>query len=898
MDKDGTLVSKPPLLDGTNYDYWKSRMTAFLKSIDSRTWKAVLRGWEHPKIKDANGADTEELKPEEDWTPAEDTLALGNNKSLNALFNGVDKNMFRLIKQCTVAKDAWEILKTTHEGTSKVKSSRLQLLLTKFENLRMKEEETIYDFHMNILDLANSFDSLGERLSDEKMVRKILRSLPKRFDMKVTAIEESQDIASMKVEEVIGSLQTIEMNFSNKPEKKEKSIVLSSNTDNEEADEEDLSDDIALLGKQFKRILKNVGRKSNVEHIEFDIRKQGNTSSKTKTDNKLIQDRDIQCRECEGYGHYRSECPTYLKRQKKGLSVSWSDEDDSVNELASNSSNQVNAMTGVCLSDNESCDEDLTYEELASAYRKLCIKSEEVCRKNTQLETTINQLKSEKSTAGEQRAIIEQLKMKEQKLQAKVTSLEDEVKLVTSNLEIMTKFVRMLGTGTKKLNEILSNRNHANDPTGVGYGVTYNNETLESTFVPARNRTDFKMLPHPTPHQKPVNKRKSTSLKCHYCGKYGHIKSFCYKLYGRLKKGSQSQTRAYQTKAKVKKELKPRVQEAAHIAHTSLRASSREDWYFDSGCSRHMTGVETYLKDIQSYTTNYVTFGDGAKGKIKGIERLHNNGLPNLDDVLLVKGLKTNLISISQLCDQGLKVDFTKNECLVTIDKGEPLMKGERSKDNCYLWIPPETAHSTTCLMSQKDEAKLWHQKLGHLHLRGMMKLISKEAIRGLPKLTIEEKDICGECQIGKQIKMSHPMLPHQGTSRVLELLHMDLMGPMQVESLGGSRYAFVVVDDFSRYTWISFLKEKSDTFEEFKDLCTRLQREKDSPIIRIRSDHGKEFQNSKFAEFCSTEGIAHEFSSPITPQQNGVVERKNRTIQEAARVMLHAKKLPYYFWV
>jgi hypothetical protein len=80
-----------------------------------------------------------------------------------------------------------------------------------------------------------------------------------------------------------------------------------------------------------------------------------------------------------------------------------------------------------------------------------------------------------------------------------------------------------------------------------------------------------------------------------------------------------------------------------------------------------------------------------------------------------------------------------------------------------------------------------------------MMKLISKEAIRGLPKLTIEEKDICGECQIGKQIKMSHPMFPHQGTSRVLELLHMDLMGPMQVESLGGSRYAFVVVDDFSR---------------------------------------------------------------------------------------------------
>jgi hypothetical protein len=236
-------------------------MTAFLKSIDSRTWKAMLRGWEHPKIKDANGADTEELKLEEDWTPAEDTLALGNNKALNALFIGVDKNMFRLIKQCTVAKDAWEILKTTHEGTSKVKSSRLQLLHSKFENLRMKEEETIYDFHMSVLDLANSFDSLGERLSDEKMVRKILRSLPKRFDMKVTAIEEAQNIASMKVEEVVGSLQTIEMNFSDKIEKKGKNIAFTSNTDNEEDDEEDLSKDIVLLGRQFNKILKSVDRR-------------------------------------------------------------------------------------------------------------------------------------------------------------------------------------------------------------------------------------------------------------------------------------------------------------------------------------------------------------------------------------------------------------------------------------------------------------------------------------------------------------------------------------------------------------------------------------------------------------------------------------------------------------
>jgi len=191
-------------------------MCAFLKFIDSKTWKAVLKGWEHPVALDADGNKTTVLKPEEEWTTVEDELALGNSKALNALFNGVDKNMFRLIKQCTVAKDVWEILKTAHEGTTKVKSAKLQLLTTKFENLRMLEDESIQDYHLNILDIANAFDSLGEKISNEKLVRKILRSLPKRFDMKVIAIEEVQDISNMKVDELIGSLQNFEIMINNR----------------------------------------------------------------------------------------------------------------------------------------------------------------------------------------------------------------------------------------------------------------------------------------------------------------------------------------------------------------------------------------------------------------------------------------------------------------------------------------------------------------------------------------------------------------------------------------------------------------------------------------------------------------------------------------------------------
>jgi len=308
-----------------------------------------------------------------------------------------------------------------------------------------------------------------------------------------------------------------------------------------------------------------------------------------------------------------------------------------------------------------------------------------------------------------------------------------------------------------------------------------------------------------------------------------------HKLYG--------DPRLYQPRpvvSMVKKEWRPKC--VGLIAHTSLRASSSEDWYFDSGCSRHMTRVDKFLENVRPYAKSYVTFGDRAKGKIIGIRNLFSEGSPRLDIVLLVKGLASNLISISQLCDQGLSVNFSKTECQIIDGEGKLSMKGKRSKDNCYLWVSQEQTLISSCMLSKDEQVRLWHQKLGHLNMQGMKKAISLEAIRGIPKLQITEGSICGECQVGKKTRMSHPRLEHQGTSKVLELLYIDLMGPMQVANIGGKRYVLVVVDDFSRFTWVNFIREKSDTFESFKELCIQLQRERDRGIVKIRSDHGTKF--------------------------------------------------------
>ncbi|KAA0040128.1 gag-pol polyprotein [Cucumis melo var. makuwa] len=200
-------TTRPPVLDGGNCGCWKSRMEAFLMSLDMRSWRVIISGWEHPNEKDETGKVTQ--KSELKWTSEEDDAALGNSHALNELFNVVDQNIFKLINTYKSAKAACDILKVAYEGISKVKMSRLQILTSRFEALQMTEDETIVEFNVRVLDIINKSDALGKKMSDSKLVQKVLRSLPSRFNMKVTAIEEANDLPKMKLDELFGSLRTL-----------------------------------------------------------------------------------------------------------------------------------------------------------------------------------------------------------------------------------------------------------------------------------------------------------------------------------------------------------------------------------------------------------------------------------------------------------------------------------------------------------------------------------------------------------------------------------------------------------------------------------------------------------------------------------------------------------------
>jgi transposase InsO family protein len=169
--------------------------------------------------------------------------------------------------------------------------------------------------------------------------------------------------------------------------------------------------------------------------------------------------------------------------------------------------------------------------------------------------------------------------------------------------------------------------------------------------------------------------------------------------------------------------------------------------------------------------------------------------------------------------------------------------------------------------------------------------------INGLTKLKREQDIVCSPCIHGKIVAGSHARITNVMTNAPGQLLHLYTVGPSRVQSFGGKWYVLVIFDDYYRYSWVYFMASKDEAFSHFKSLVHRLNVEHPGSSKKIRSDNGTEFKNSYFNHFCDDLAIEHQFSSPYVPQQNGVVERKNRTLVEMARTMLDEFSTPRKFW-
>ncbi|GJR30932.1 putative ribonuclease H-like domain-containing protein [Tanacetum coccineum] len=326
----------------------------------------------------------------------------------------------------------------------------------------------------------------------------------------------------------------------------------------------------------------------------------------------------------------------------------------------------------------------------------------------------------------------------------------------------------------------------------------------------------------------------------------------------------------------------------------------------DSGCSRSMTGNKEKLDDFVQIKGGIVKFG-GGDGRISGKGTIRTSKL-DFENVYYVEELQHfNLFSVSQICDKKNKVLFTDTDCLVLSEKfqlpdaSQVVLRIPRKHDLYTFHISDlQPEQKVTCLVAKAslDESTRWHRRMAHVNFKTINKLAKEGLVDGLPLKVFTNEHNCVACNKGKQHKASYKHISAvRLITETLQLLHMDLFGPTNIRSIDQKYYSLVVTDDFSRFSWTFFLGTKDETFYVLKEFIALIENQLNKKVKGIRCDNGTEFKNAKLIELCGKKGIKRDYSNPRTPQQNGVAERKNRTLIEAARTMLADSKLPTMFW-
>ncbi|GJQ90804.1 retrovirus-related pol polyprotein from transposon TNT 1-94 [Tanacetum coccineum] len=321
-------------------------------------------------------------------------------------------------------------------------------------------------------------------------------------------------------------------------------------------------------------------------------------------------------------------------------------------------------------------------------------------------------------------------------------------------------------------------------------------------------------------------------------------------------------------------------------------------WYLDSGCSKHMTGNRSKLKNFVEKFIGTVRFGNDHFGAIMGYGD-YVIGDSVISRVYYVEGLGHNLFSVGQFCDSDLEIAFRKHSCFVRDMNGVDLLKGSRSTNLYTISIDDMMKSSPVCLLSKASKTKswLWHRRLNHLNFGTINDLARKDLVRGLPRLKFEKDHLCSACQLGKSKKYSHKPKSKNTNMQVLHTPHMDLYGPMRVQSINGKKYILVIVDDYSRFTWVKFLRSKDETPEFVINFLKQIQVGLNKTVRYIRTDNGTEFVNQVMSKYYEGVGIFNQKFVPRTPQQNSIVERQNHTLVEAARTMLIFSKASMFLW-
>ncbi|KAK2369536.1 putative mitochondrial protein [Trifolium repens] len=849
---------KVPFFNGTetSYPFWKTNMYSHIMSIDCDLWDLVEDGVNFENMDLEGVASSQNRKS---FTPTQKLEYKKHHSVKGMMTNEISHDEYLKIGDKRTAKSIWDSLKSKYEGNKQVKEAKANLLVHQYELFKMKDGEDIETMFSRFQILVSGLQVLDKSYTEADHVRKVLRSLPPKWRPKVTAFQESKDLDTVSLESLISSLKSHEMELmTDESTKKMKGIALSSKSSSkalkakiieseDEASEEgqevgsDDEEEMVLMAAKVSQWAKRSKKYAG---------KFGGSSKRLSAAKDKKEDQS-KCFKCNKPGHFIADCPENKSRSSK---------------QSSSKERYKSKVKKSFLATWENLDKDSDSDGDEEANLAL-------------MATTSDREDSEAGSDSEdEEEVIAKLFRTEL-----VDSLKDALKMLTKKAGECKVLKKAYNNLTEKMNIIVEE-----------------NESLRSrnSFMETHYVYDDKVPPeHEFALQEflinGMKRSKIASLIYHVSRNRGEGLGFSrFKdnpLFSKPSKSDNSKPKAVFVKSQSEAIVIPEPEKI--IVSEAKKSQTLKP--SEPKISKPQTIVKI------NKTLVYSKAKPKSYTKPKSFSKCFNNSrAPD-------RPYKQKQSKVMRTNSKGpIKVWVSKSEIVFAADlhskkaRAAFLVPGQwllTSYDRRQTYVPnPDSERGRNCGIWRKSKREdHWYE-----YSCGFVVKFNKDACT-----VIRESDESvvfrglRKGNIGKISKTSFKPKNIVSTSRPLELLHIDLFGPVSTASINGKKYGLVIVDDYSRWTWVKFLRVKDDAYDVFTIFCTQVQSEKSLKILKIRSDHGGEFENEPFATYCEDHGIVHEFSAPRTPQQNGVVERKNRSLQEMARTMMHETKLAKHFW-
>nr|GEV69221.1 retrovirus-related Pol polyprotein from transposon TNT 1-94 [Tanacetum cinerariifolium] len=503
--------------------------------------------------------------------------------------------------------------------------------------------------------------------------------------------------------------------------------------------------------------------------------------------------------------------------------------------------------------------------------------------KNNSLELSNNQFKEANNKLSEENDLLYADFKKSQAEPKRRDSIEyaSEMELECAKVRgksVDTKFEKSLVI--QQLNAFKSQR-----PSVLGKPTTFSNSFVRKDFSKSMSVTQTNVS---NDFSKPVTAQTLPLNKKSILKNMNVLAPGMYKIHTDHNQTSTSQLPQDSRKTNKRKSFSTEVIPTTSVSRPHLKSNPQGDRVMHNNSQRKKQVVEDQRRSVKlsKNKTSVTACNDSLNAKtlnVKFVSAMDNH----------------NLFSVGQFYDTDLEVAFRKSTCFIRDLKGNDLLTGSHRTDLYSITLQDTNCPNLICLMAKatSSQAWLWHRRLSHLNFNTINLLSKNDIVVGIPKLKFVKDHLCSSCKLGKAKRKSFHTKLTPSSKRRLQLLHMDLCGPMRVASINGKIYVLVIVDDYSRYTWTYFLRSKDETPEVLINFLRLVQRGLQAQVRVVRTEKGMEFFNQTLYAYFAAEGILHQTSVARTPEQNGAVERRNRTLVEAARTMLSAAKVPLFFW-